>query len=176
MIASALAFGIAAFAEAGSFVEFVESDIVPLVAEEGAALQATTNGATFPAETSVPAPSPPPGEPMPEESLRDPFWPVGFRPPTPVVSVERKPSGEEAQTNALVSQIDWDGAREQLMVQGVVRQASGGYMAVVNGQILEQGSEIEIVWNGVRYRWAVSQVTERGVSFARRSAEPLGSQ
>ena len=126
-------------------------------------LSVPSNGA--PAEPAAEEPAPlPPG-------TRDPFWPVGYVPPT-----ERKvdaPRTTAAGTVAVVEKLEppqWDLALKMLSIKGVMKSGSG-YMAVINGQVTSENDTISTVFKNRTYSWRIAKIGKEGVRFERLDLE-----
>ncbi len=128
-----------------------------------------------PAEITQPAPDPvaaPPAEAAPPVELRDPFWPVGYKPPPPKSKTAKKV--DEAPKPAAPVEIPpkWDEARKQVNVKGIMKRA-GGYMAVINNQVCSENDTISTTYDGRKYVWRIGTITEKGVTFERLETSKL---
>ena len=99
-----------------------------------------------------------------KKQLRDPFWPVGWEPPSdaPVdTSTGRRLPPKPVKS----PEQKWKEAAKELKVTGIVKQPSTGkYMAMVSGfGIVEEGDIIWVKRGGLKYRWQVEKVTEEGL-------------
>ncbi|MBP7828885.1 MAG: hypothetical protein KA248_03090 [Kiritimatiellae bacterium] len=165
---------------APAFVEFVESEIVPMMVDTGAAPAVSSPWPETPPSDDLPDPSPDdpvaPAElsadmvpPEAPPAVRDPFWPVGYEPPPP-------PRPEEAvsPTGAVPvsATLQWQEALKTVAVQGIMRTGPSSHVAMVNGQVVGAGDTVSVVYGGREYRWRVVSVGEEGVSFARVEPEP----
>jgi len=91
------------------------------------------------------------------ESLRDPFWPVGWK-PAPVVAEPDRP-----QVVRPVRVIAWDEAAKKLKLSGISKSA-GVYLAVLQGiGVVEKGDVISIEHGELTYRWIVRSITSKGI-------------
>jgi hypothetical protein len=87
------------------------------------------------------------------ERLRDPFWPVGWRP-------EAKDPTRKADLSPAVA-MKWAEARKLLQVTGFGRTTGGRRMAIIKGVgVVEEGDVISVHFEGAVYRWAVRSITE----------------
>ena len=100
--------------------------------------------------------------PAPAE-LRDPFWPVGYKPPPPKSKTAKRVE-EVAKPVIVEAAPKWDEALKLVNVKGIMKR-SGGYMAVINNQICSEKDTISTVYDGRKYTWRIGSIGERGVSF-----------
>ena len=93
--------------------------------------------------------------------MRDPFWPIGFRPERPAGASggERPADGEEATYKGGASQ--WTAALKELHIDGVSRKDER-MIAVVNGEIVEPGDMVTAELGGLEFRWRLESVQEDG--------------
>ena len=151
------------------FVEFVESDIIPMMIETGETAGAAASwpaGATDAAAAGpVTNAAPAAGESGPASGLRDPFWPVGYVPPPPVSPAEEGGSSTNRESPSAVLQ--WEGAIKAVAVQGIMKTGPETYVAMVNGQVIGLGDIVSVRFGGRDYRWTVATVSGEGVSFKR---------
>ncbi|HOW97916.1 MAG TPA: hypothetical protein P5567_04325 [Kiritimatiellia bacterium] len=150
------------------FVEFVESEIIPMMVETGQAPAAASSPWSEPAAAEPMAP--PAGEteaaePEPAPARRDPFWPVGYAPPPPARPSEAAASTAGAETVSAVLQ--WDEALKTVQVQGIMKTGPETHVAMVNGQVVGVGDTVSVRFGGREYRWTVAGVGVEGVSFKR---------
>lgn len=113
-------------------------------------------GAGQPAGASVQPPADE-DEAVPFGMLRDPFWPIGWRPPDfgKVTNV----AGEDRS-----GIIKWNEAEKLLSLSGITKSASGKDMAVIKGAgIVEEGDTIAVTYRGLVYKWKVRKITRDGV-------------
>ncbi len=95
---------------------------------------------------------------------RDPFWPIGYVPPgkkAPVVEKKADP------TPIFQEEPKWDDALKTVTVKGVMKSATGGYVAVVNNKVVGEDEVITTTYNAREYSWKVARISQRGVSFNR---------
>ena len=99
-------------------------------------------------------------------SLRDPFWPVGYK-ATPV----EESSG--VQKKKVLLGKDWVEAQKLVVINGVSK-VSDGYLAIINTEAKAVGELVTINYGGMRYSWRVESVTSDGkVKLKRISAEKV---
>ena len=98
--------------------------------------------------------------------LRDPFWPVGYKPPPPKSKTVKK---TDEPTKPVVVEIPpkWDEALKQVNVKGIMKKGAGGYMAVINNQICSEKDAISTVYDGRKYTWRIDSISAKGVSFSK---------
>jgi len=103
----------------------------------------------------------------PPGRLRDPFRPVGYRPPLPP---GRDPSPPPAapQTPARDAPPPelWEEARRMVAVQGVT-SIGDRKMAMINDRVVGVGDKVELFYAGFIFRWIVDNLDERGVGLRR---------
>lgn len=97
-------------------------------------------------------------EETPLSTLRDPFWPKGFRPTPKVVQSKQTTGGVGSAT------LRWVEAAKQLKITGTSRTSKGVLVAVVKGVgVVEAGDMISVRYEGIIYRWKVLKITEKGI-------------
>jgi hypothetical protein len=108
----------------------------------------------------------PAGQPPPTEGqdlqrpagteLRDPFWPIGWRPPG---------FGNSAQpAQKLNGQVKWDEARRQLEITGLSKKPDGSYLAIIKGAgVVEKGDVVSVRCDSLVYRWRIVDITGEGI-------------
>jgi hypothetical protein len=98
--------------------------------------------------------------PQPLEDLyRDPFWPVGWRPPEADSPSEGESPAEEE------TPIKWDEALDKLRVIGISETLDGTYLAVIKGiGLVEAGETVAIEHDGLVYRWRIRRISKRGIA------------
>lgn len=108
--------------------------------------------------------------------LRDPFRPVSYKaagkPKDPADKLPVVP------TNSVVDRpsqaVDWEYAEKQLKVTGFSPDGKGGFIAVVNGQVVAAGDTLPIPVQGNQYIWMIRSITkERGLSLDRLNVRPV---
>jgi hypothetical protein len=116
-----------------------------------------------PAEAAPAAEEP---TPLPA-GTRDPFWPVGYVPPS-----ERKADDQQntaAGPAVVVEKLEppqWDLALKTLSIKGVMKSGAG-YMAVINGQVTSENDTISAGFKGRTYSWRIAKIGKEGVRFER---------
>ena len=161
------------------FVEFVESDIIPLIPEvqsnevttlpSPVVQQETATAPTTSAEAKI--------ESATETNtvLRDPFWPAGYTPPPVQARGEREPPSAIVAP-PVAAEPRWDEALKTVAVQGIMKTRRG-YVAMVNGEVVGTNDTVSVRFEGREYRWKVAAVEQQGVSFARvEDGVPLSEQ
>lgn len=135
-----------------------------------------------PPEPQISAPAPAPAATRSSAGKRrDPFWPVNYRPRTeqpvrPPPSVEGQPDAPVTvqpvppPSDVTSAGVDWQAARRQLSVGGLVRYRPKGadadvYSAMINGRLVEPGDVVQVDYQGIRYRWRVRAIGPQGVSL-----------
>ncbi len=89
------------------------------------------------------------------EKLRDPFWPVGWRPEPEVPEEEKQPKRK----------IEWP----KLRLKGTTDK-----FAIIEGfGVVEEGKEISAIRKGVQYTWKIDEVSKDKVDIRQLRAVPL---
>ncbi len=101
------------------------------------------------------------------ESLRDPFWPVGFRP---------APVSEKEDVDKL-SRIRELARWPKLTLRGITRTGRNEYIAILEGiGLVEPGDIVSIRQDGLIYRWRINDITADGISRTRLDVrEPMSA-
>jgi len=79
----------------------------------------------------------------------------------------KKPLVKESGTDTA----QWKEARQALKIGGVMLNADGSYVAIVNGDIVEVGDPVKLEHGKLRYRWKVTTISRHDVDL-----EPLDVQ
>jgi hypothetical protein len=100
--------------------------------------------------------------------VRDPFWPVGYTPPPPPKPGEEKKAVEPEEAPEVAKPLDWP----TLELKALARSSDGRrYMAVISGVgLIESGETVTVIRDGVRYRWVIVEINERGMRQRRLDA------
>ncbi len=92
------------------------------------------------------------------KSLRDPFWPVAFKP------VSESEKIEKTKIADLKAKISWPA----LPLRGVTHAGGKNYIAILEGiGLVEDGDIVEIEQDSLIYRWRIDKVTSAGVGSTR---------
>lgn len=97
---------------------------------------------------------------------RDPFWPVGWKPPVP----------GKVSANATVKDvpIKWDEARALLQLTGLSKSPNGNYLAILKGiGVVEEGETVSVNFMGLNYKWKITSVTSKGIVPERMGVFPI---
>ena len=99
---------------------------------------------------------------------RDPFWPVGYVPPSLLASETTIARGEyEAAPEEPKLAIDWP----RLRLSGMTRKKDGGYVGLIEGVgLVEKGDVVRMRRGDVVYQWRVDSIGENGVEALRLEA------
>ena len=98
-----------------------------------------------------------------KNTLRDPFWPVGYK----AKVVESK---EDKQNETLLRK-DWVEAQKLVCINGVSK-LSGEYLAIINTETKAVGEKVTVEYGGRKYVWNVESVSPDGsVKLKRVSVE-----
>ena len=150
-------------------------DDAPPRATEPSATSVDVSVELPPAEVTQPAAEPvaaPAVEAAPPVELRDPFWPVGYKPPPPKSKTVRKVDESPKPAAPVEIPPKWDEARKLVNVKGIMKRA-GGFMAVINNQVCSENDTISTTLDGRKYVWRIGSITEKGVTFERLETSKL---
>ncbi len=90
-------------------------------------------------------------------AVRDPFWPVGYVPPSPE---------EAAQATPAVPELAWP----ELQLRGRSRSRDGSYFALIDGVgVVRTGEIVSLAAQGYWFHWRVVRIDATGVQ-----TKPLG--
>jgi len=93
------------------------------------------------------------------EIMRDPFWPVGYK-PRPKVQQQELPE----------SVIKWP----KLQIKGTVKKPGGSHMAHIGGVgWVETGDTFSITQAGVVYRWTINKISKKGITHTKLDVRPV---
>lgn len=91
-------------------------------------------------------------------SLRDPFWPTGYKP------VSESEKIEKSKLAVLKAKINWPA----LPLRGVTHAGARNYIAMIEGVgLVEAGDLVVIEQDSLIYRWRIDKVTSVGISSTR---------
>ena len=92
----------------------------------------------------------------PEPLVRDPFWPVGWK-PEPVSAGAAVGPARNAVTK-------WDEARNKIQLSGLSKNVRGDFVAILKGVgIVEAGDVISVQHDGLFYKWKIQDITSKGI-------------
>lgn len=92
------------------------------------------------------------------QTLRDPFWPIGYKPKAPEPKVK---ADDKTGPEIIEQRIKWP----NLKLKGITKALDGSYIAILEGiGIVEAGDVIRMRQNNLIYRWKINAITEKGVS------------
>lgn len=89
------------------------------------------------------------------EQLRDPFWPVGYFP-----DGWQAGGADEDELSATVGS-DWDAPAALIRVTGTSRMGDKT-VAIINGDLKEEGDLVQVSYSGRIYQWKLSGVNANG--------------
>ena len=156
-------------AESAVLIAFLAVFAAPSIAQElgvggePAAAPADAETAAAPGAESAVATDiePPMDTEVSHEALRDPFWPVGWKPAPIDATAPENPKGP----------IRWNEAARKLEVTALSRGADGRYFAIVKDiGVVEKGDTLSVEHEGLLYRWRVKDITSRGIVPERMTA------
>lgn len=109
----------------------------------------------FAVEPTPPAPSGDHAAAGDFNKLRDPFWPVGWKPPS---------LGRVAESEDLAAMSKWRAAERLLKVSGLSRKPDGTYLAILEkAGIVEKGDMVSVKYLGLTYKWRIKDITGEGM-------------
>lgn len=113
---------------------------------------ALASGAPIPAATGIDL------QGVEFRALRDPFWPVGYKP------VSESEKIEISKIADLKAKISWPA----LPLRGVTHSGGKNFIAMIEGVgLVEAGDLVVIEQDSLIYRWRIDKVTSAGVSSTR---------
>jgi len=89
------------------------------------------------------------------EPLRDPFWPVGYFPEN------WQTESSEEEMHSVTSGPDWNAPASQISVSATSRMGDKA-VAIINGDLKEEGDFIEISYGGRIYQWKLKTIHSSG--------------
>ena len=121
-----------------------------------------------PTAESQPAPATPAlahAEGAISSEMRDPFWPVGYRPRAPGVAAKPGPTllPEATPPSVPRSEPNWAKALARIQVRGIIAGRGGKSFATVNDRLVEPGDEVSVTWDGFQYRWRIQSIEPKGI-------------
>lgn len=94
---------------------------------------------------------------LPDNMLRDPFWPIGEQPE----GWGQKEDGKKDEFEGLKR---WELAIKEVKISGISKDHEGNYFASIRGQgVVEKGDIITADYGGLTYSWRIKEVTQRGI-------------
>ncbi len=92
------------------------------------------------------------------QNLRDPFWPVGYKP------LPKSVKQESERVTRIQRQTRWP----ELELRGITRRGQAEFIAVIEGVgLVESGDIISMRKEGLIYRWRINAISENGISRTR---------
>lgn len=100
------------------------------------------------------------------EKIRDPFWPVGYVPPTwvaPAVQPSTEPSAEQAAEirQPVEMNVGWDEALALVRVEGVSSKGDLK-LIIINGHVKKIGETLSVRHGESRYTWLIEALDAKG--------------
>ena len=99
---------------------------------------------------------------QPEDTLRDPFWPIGYVPPKALA--DGGPSATDAPPEPELPNRKWEQAQKALSIKGIIK-SGGTYLANINNQILGANDKVSIFFDSQKYVWKITSITAKSVQF-----------
>jgi hypothetical protein len=90
-----------------------------------------------------------------EKPLRDPFWPVGYKPKWS--SAQKSTTPVKAVTGETGT--DWSRAMEQISIQGVSSRADNDFYAIINGEVKSEGETVSVQVGLLSYTWMIEEIS-----------------
>jgi hypothetical protein len=100
--------------------------------------------------------------------LRDPFWPIGYA-PVSTNTMRRRKTDAPVVAPKVVEPPSWEEAIKSLEVKGIMKTASGAYVAVINGQVASEKEVVSAVFRDRTYSWTITKIDKSGIKFDRAS-------
>ena len=101
--------------------------------------------------------------------LRDPFWPVGYK---PAWTQSKEEYVQQQILTGKNGKTDWSIAMGQVVINGVSSRGGNEYVAVINNEVKLVGEAVSLWHGGTFYTWAVESISPPGsVKLRRVSAE-----
>lgn len=86
--------------------------------------------------------------------------------PKPTPKQVTKPSQHMEQLPQISPELDWDAARKSLRSGGTIAGGKG-FLAMINGKMVNEGDTVTAQYNGREYRWRVKSITSKDVELER---------
>ena len=102
-----------------------------------------------------------------DATLRDPFWPVDYR-PGGETEKESNATGEEKGYGSPPEGGNWNGAMGRITINGASSRAGGDFFAAVNGEVKAVGDTVSVQVDGTTYVWEVETIQPPGSVKLRR--------
>jgi hypothetical protein len=96
------------------------------------------------------------------ESLRDPFWPIGWHPVT-----EEETEGD--QQTRKQTKINWP----RLRLKGTTEGTTNKFAILRGFGLVEEGSRISVTRDDVRYTWKIDEVKKGSINVRKLEAVPV---
>ena len=97
-----------------------------------------------------------------EDTLRDPFWPIGYSPPKAQTDVG--PAVPDAPVEPELPNRKWEQAQKALSIKGIIKSGAT-YLANINNQILGANDKVSIYFDSQKYVWKITSITAKSVQF-----------
>jgi len=99
---------------------------------------------------------------------RDPFWPIGYVPRVVQQEIESQQQvvQHQAQAKALVQ---WP----SLSLTGITKTGDRNIGLIHGVGLVETGDVVRMSRDGVIYKWVITKITKKGLSYKRISAKPI---
>lgn len=120
------------------------------------------------------------------ESVRDPFWPIGYAPaPPPTVQNEgqthpqkTEPVKPQRELSVPVTEDDWNQARKALNVSGVTRSVRADtqetrVLGMINRRLYSIGDTLGLVHANIRFQWRIVSIEGNAINLEPLHAERL---
>ena len=106
---------------------------------------------------------------IPGYESRDPFWPLGVRPPQPKAEDKENPIVDTSVDISLDPAVPrWP----ELKADGVMMSPKGPMVVIKGMGIAEKGQIIKKTVSGLTYSWRIDEITKKGFKFTKLEAKP----
>lgn len=99
-----------------------------------------------------------------EDTLRDPFWPMGYVPPKAQQIADVGPAVPNAPEEPQLPDRKWEQAQKALSIKGIIKSGPT-YLANINNQILGANDRVSIYFDSQKYVWKITSITAKSVQF-----------
>lgn len=106
---------------------------------------------------------------IPGYEARDPFWPIGTKPP--------QPKSDDKENTIVDTSVDvsidpgtprWP----ELKADGIMMSPKGPMVVIKGIGIAEKGQTIKKTVSGITYSWRIDEITKKGFKFTKLEAKP----
>lgn len=107
---------------------------------------------------------------------RDPFWPVSHvQEGMEETAGSTEDNSAESPRPVDLGKPDWQGAERQIVIKGIIEGPGNSNAAVINGQVVQAGDVISVIFGPKTYKWKIVSITSKeSIKFHRLSVGPAG--